>query len=254
MSITWPRDTTRPFVRGPRRIATEIVGALRARKLIALRQKTERLKDRAIEEAIMLSIQYIRDCGDGDLAEFGVHNGRYATIACRELNLYSQRRNVHLFDSFKGYPPLETADRSAAQIVAGTFRPGPHHGQVSPDVLGRRLRGIYRGGDIKIYEGYFDDTLSSIPSTTRFSMIVVDGCLYSSIHSVLDYVFSHSHIGEGAILLFPGWNLGRASPDQMSRRAWSDAVAKFQIEFSDEGSYCGKGRRFIVHRYGASCL
>ena len=141
MSITWPRDTTRPFVRGPRRIATEIVGALRARKLIALRQKTERLKDRAIEEAIMLSIQYIRDCGDGDLAEFGVHNGRYAAIACRELNLYSQRRNVHLFDSFKGYPPLEAADRSAAQVVAGTFRPGPHHGHISPDALARRLRG-----------------------------------------------------------------------------------------------------------------
>jgi hypothetical protein len=179
---------------------------------------TQRLADQDIEKTIVFAIQYARSLEPGDIAEFGVFNGRYAMTEARELAAYSSTRAIHLFDSWSGYGAFDQKDKEAPEVKSGEYNSEPRPDQVPPDVLLRRLERIYRG-PFHIYKGFFKDTVATIRPGTRFVMIVMDGNLFSSTDTVLNHLFANEHVAEGAVLLFPGWNLGRASPDQLVRKA-----------------------------------
>lgn len=199
------------------------------------RRRTEALKISEIRKSIAIAVQYIRS-NPGDIAEFGVHSGQYATITCRELAAYSQNRTLHLFDSFKGYPPL-TKDDASTESMQSTPYP-----QSAPDLL-KRLKRIYP--HVKIYPGFFTDAFLS----PNLSMITLDANLYSSTKTVLDGLLNAGCINQGAVILFGGWNLSRANPKEMAKRAWYEAVEKYSIDYSDEGRFGAKGAYFIIHSY-----
>jgi hypothetical protein len=243
------KESRNPLIRGAYRIAVRVWRFGWSQLYQHRQRKTLRLQDRDIEKAIVLAIQYIRGIGPGDIAEFGVYNGRYAKIECRELEIFGETRDVHLFDSWKGFAPLSDADAHTHLVTSGQFHPGPHRGQPAPQTLKRQLERLYHSGRIHIHQGYFSETLPGIAPGARFAMIVMDANMYAPTKEVLDYLFSHGCVCEGAMFLIPGWNLDRADPNQLARRAWREAVDTFNIKYSDEGRYYSKGAKFIVHSY-----
>ena len=104
---------------------------------------------------------------------------------------------------------------------------------------------------MRIYEGWFSKTISKFPAGTRLGLLHVDCDLYESAKDVLDYVFSRQMVAEGAINLFDDWNCNRAEPGCGERRAWSEAVARFSVDYSPGGPYGWGGTKFIVHSYKA---
>jgi hypothetical protein len=217
----------------------------RSRRALA---HSQRLGDQEIEKTIVFALQYARTLEPGDIAEFGVFNGRYAMIEARELAAYGSSRAIHLFDSWAGYGPFSEKDMEMPEIKSGEYRSEPRSDQVSPGILLGRLKRIY-SGPYHIYKGFFKDTVSKIKPETKFVMVVVDSTTFSSTATVLNHLFANRHFAEGAVLLLPGWNLSRASPDQMVRHAWALAVQKHDVKYSDEGRYYSKGAKFIIHSY-----
>ena len=66
---------------------------------------------------------------------------------------------------------------------------------------------------------------------------------------VLDFCFSHQKVSQGAAIHFDDWDCNRADPHWGERRAWSEIVAKFEMDFSDCGQYGWGSRKFLVHSY-----
>jgi hypothetical protein len=56
-------------------------------------------------------------------------------------------------------------------------------------------------------------------------------------------------VSPGAVIHFDDWDCNRADPGLGERRAWSEAVSKFGIEYSDCGQYGWGSRKVIVHSY-----
>jgi hypothetical protein len=208
-----------------------------------------RIIEAEYERAIVHSLQCISSTTAGDIGEFG-SRGVTAAVECRYLSAFGQDRAIHIFDAFER--PLEpgAADIAMPEFMNGKWdnyirSPNP----VTAAELSRKLGKLYRQERIKIYEGLFRDTLSTIPASTRFAMVVMDATLPSSTEQVLSYLFSSGLVVEGAVILFSDWNIGRAADHLGSRRAWRQAVERFGIEYSDEGRYSWGGQRFIVQSY-----
>jgi hypothetical protein len=220
-------------------------------RLARAKRNTLRLIDADIDRAITLAIQYIRELGPGAIGEFGVYNGRYTFVECRELAAFSQTRDIHLFDSWMGFGPLSEDDRRAPEVRSGQTTSAPHATQMPPEQLKAKLERIYRGGVIHLYRGFFGETVSTMPKDLKFILVVMDANLYTATITVLDRLFNFGHVLEGAMFLFPGWNLSAASPNHGVRRAWAEVVARYGISYSDEGRYYSKGAKIIVHSYSS---
>ena len=83
-------------------------------------------------------------------------------------------------------------------------------------------------------------------------MIHVDGDLYQSAIDALVPCFKKNLISEGALIFFDDFDCNRAARGRGERKAWSDLINMFKIEFSDRGSYARFGHSFIVHAYQAN--
>lgn len=208
-----------------------------------------KLVDDKYAETIDLAVYYVRSSYlEGDIGEFGSH-GTTACVVARQLAYYSVNKSLHLFDSFEGFPePEAKEDLESHHVCSGVWRKGSSAGWISPDKLFRKLEKTLPQ-QIKIYKGYYKDTLPTISSQTKFAMLIMDCCLYQSHYEVLKYLFEHRMIVDGAIILFSDWNANAASPLRGSRKAWDDILKDFDIIFSDEGTYSWGGRKFIVHSY-----
>jgi len=231
-------------------VIINIVNPVRTLRMRLMIRKYERLVEREYERAIDLAIRYIKAAlVDGAIAEFGCQ-GRTAAAECRHLAAFQMRRDLHLFDSFQGAPSFTDDDRLAPEVVAKVWSDERVPASLSARDLRHKLKGIYDGGQVYIYEGYFSETLGKIPASTRFAMIVMDSVTYSSTFESLDWLFSNRLVSEGAVFLMSSWNVSRGSPTQSTRRAWNEAVEKHGVQYSDEGRYNWGGARFIVHGYG----
>lgn len=197
---------------------------------------------------------------EGDVAEFGTCHGDTASILAKSLNYYIQgyarserahdlsRRNLHLFDSFEGFPSAQSAeDRKSPHIRSGVWGAGTATGLSAVELLELCERYLPKE-QIKIYEGWYKDTLCDIPASTRFALLHMDCDLYSSTYEVLDYLLENDQLSDGCAIFFDNWNSNRASPRFGERKAWADCVAKYQLEYSDSGEYGCNSHKFILHR------
>lgn len=235
------------------RVAGDFYWSVRSYKTRLERRRYDRWQHEELERAIMLSLAYVRELS-GDIAEFGVFDGRYAKIECRLMRLYGHKRNLHLFDSWAGHGKYSEADKAAPETHTGQWPVGGSPKQVPPDDLKSELEREYSNGAIKIYQGFFADTVSRISPGSKFAFVVLDANLYSSTLTALDYIFSRRHVVPGAMFLFNGWNTSAASPEASVRRAWQETVEKYGIKYSDEGPYAILGRRMIVQSYAGVSL
>ena len=198
---------------------------------------------------------------EGDFAEFGTCSGYTASLIAHSINFYSQRmvrheqahsmkaRELCLFDSFEGFPEATLPeDLDSPHVASGVWGAGIAKGLNAVQL--RALTEQYLAKDrINIYEGWYKDTLTEIPTGQKFAFVHMDCDLYESTIDVLRYLFSHDHLAEGAMLLFDNWYCNRASDKFAERRAWLKLCEEFEVHTSDLGMYACVGHRMIIHDY-----
>ena len=216
--------------------------------------------------AIRLSLLHCYDnYVDGDIAEFGTNTGRTAAVIAHAMSSNEQRsrrkqelrpemeavlKRLHLFDSFKGMPKAEhEIDAISPHVTRGSWGEGSLNTGVGPEAILKAMSKYLSAKDIIVYDGYFAQTLESIEPTTRFAFVHVDCDLYQSTVEVLNHLFGHGMVSEGAIILFDDWNCFRARRDAGARRAWDESVTRYNIEHSDFQYYSDSGAKVIIHNY-----
>jgi O-methyltransferase len=199
---------------------------------------------------------------EGLIAEFGTMTGETANglaqaIASCDKHMahavkvyHHEPRKLYLFDSFTGLPESAagSVDAKSPHVRDEVWTAGACHGISAEELADRICQHIPRDR-FEIKSGWFSDTVPQLPTDLRFALIHIDSDLYSSAMDILDNLFSRGAIAKGAYLFFDDWNCNRADPAFGERRAWSECVAKFGIEYSDEGGYGIFARRFVVHSY-----
>ena len=182
----------------------------------------------------------------GDVCEFGSRGYNVRTL-CNFLARFEEWRTLHFFDTFEGYPEPRKDDLGQQEIIEGSW--GADGGSViSRKQLRTQSERLYPKHLVKIYKGLFSDTLTELKDR-KIALALLDACQYTSTSEVLTHLFSKSLLSEGAMLQFADWSTSRASPNQGSRRAWSETISKFNVSFSDAGTFNWGGRKFIVHAY-----
>ncbi len=216
-----------------------------------------------IAKTLTLCIQYINGSHVyGDIAEFGTMGGFTAKALATSMVFDLQRqplsksasgenpfRVLRLFDSFQGLPEITSpVDQASPHVVSGAWAKGGCKVLAAAE-LGERIGKIIPQHRFEIYDGWFADTVKTLPPETRFAMIHFDGDLYQSTIDALEPLFERGMVSTGAVLCLDDWNANRALPGVGERRAWRELVAKFDIEASDCGDYSVAGKRFIIHSY-----
>jgi O-methyltransferase len=213
--------------------------------------------DQIVFETLYMAVQYTYGMDvEGDVIEFGTMSGNSACalaqgiVDCESHYPWVRKKQLWLLDSFQGLPASgSAADLEAPHVRAGVWGPGTNVG-LSETALAERLRSYSLGSRVQILNGWFRDTVLTIPQVIKYCCIHVDCDLYESTLDALTPLFARSQISKGAIILFDDWNCNRASNKYGERRAWhSQLQPKFFVQFSDEGSYGVSGHKFIVHDY-----
>lgn len=212
---------------------------------------------------LMVGVQSTYAFGvEGDIAEFGTASGMTAMLLAHAINmcdrLYAphvhmelgRMKDLWLFDSFRGLPDVSTVavDKDALHVRSQIWAAGNLVG-MSRDKLVDACAMALAISRIRTYEGWYSDTVKTIPDNTKFALLHVDCDLYSSTVDVLHPLFSRNMVAEGGAIFFDDWDANRASPDFGQRRAWQECVGKYSIRYSDHGEYGLGGHKFIVHSY-----
>lgn len=201
----------------------------------------------------------------GDIAEFGTMSGTTATGLARAIATCDQylgyaseafgnpARHLYLLDSFVGLPSTGegSVDAESPHVRDNVWSPGSLVG-VTAHRLARMIQAHLPPERFTILEGWFSDTVPAIPSDRRFALLHVDSDLYQSAIDVLDSLFGRGMISRGAYVFFDDWNCNRADPESGERRAWQELTAKYNVRFSDLGTYGIFAQRFVIHDYTGS--
>lgn len=196
----------------------------------------------------------------GDIAEFGTMTGRSAVALATAQSIHEALfarderagKKLWLFDSFQGLPePTATVDLSSPHVQSGLWSQGACRG-MSEEQLKQLIGKILRREDFGILPGWFANSLTLFKPRNGLALVHIDCDLYQSTADVLQGIFGRQLVSEGAVVLFDDWDCNAASPALGERRAWTEAVADFEIVSSDLGSYGLAGRAFLVHSYAGS--
>ena len=177
-------------------------------------------------------------------------------MICRQLAFYRSTRKLHLFDSFEGFPePSAAEDLDAPHVQSGVWCGGGNRAAVSAHRLKKEMDPLSPYPDtVKIYPGWYRDTLPTLADDTKLAMLLMDCCLYRSHYEALSHVFQNEWSPREPSCSFPtGGRTARRRPSA-PRRAWRQLVSELAIDFSDRGSYCWGGHSFIVHSYEGPCF
>lgn len=208
-------------------------------------------------EALGKGISYISMAEvEGDVAEFGTFWGGSARILAASMIVDNDKtRKLHLFDSFAGLPPAEhEIDKAAPHDKTGTWHWSfPHHSGPTPDSVKRVCAEFIAVDRLVVYDGWFKDTLPTIPKETKFAMVHLDCDLYQSTYEVLDYLLARGHLSDGCTLFFDDWYCNKGNPKFGQQAAFRDVHEVTRIweqgsSYTDVGAYGTVGRRFIFHR------
>jgi O-methyltransferase len=198
----------------------------------------------------------------GEIAEFGTATGLTATLLAHAIamsdRLYGHHvqlelgrpKDLYLFDSFQGFPDVskQEVDKDAIHVKSQIWGVGNCRG-LSRDQLFQQCAAILPPERIRMYEGWYADTMKTVPDGTTFALLHLDCDLYSSTMDVLGPLLSRKMLSEGALIFFDDWDTNRASRRFGQRRAWKECVEKYNMEYSDHGEYGFGGHKFILHDY-----
>ncbi len=203
----------------------------------------------------------------GDIVEFGTFAGNTAKSLAYGISSAERmhrgrkqgreadtKRDLFLFDSFEGLPNVTSeVDRNHPDVIAGHWGPGKckMHGPVELlEICGKFLD----KNRIHIFPGWFSETIHKLENDQRFSVVYIDCDLYSSTVDVLDGLFSGHHISAGALIYFDDFHCAASFEELGERRAWNEAVEKYQIKFMTGESYAATGQAFLIDNYNALAI
>ena len=212
-------------------------------------------------QALAKAVQYVIGCGvTGYIAEFGCYQGRSAEVLAKALHYYSlaystndtlneiPERKLYLFDSFQGFPEVDNAvDTKSPHLTRGIWMAGMAKGD-PPQELAKKCSQYIEGRRIKIFCGWYKDTMALVGEDIRFALLHMDCDYYQSTFDVLLPLFQRGLISDGATILFDDWYCNNGSPEFGQQKAWADVMAQCPQKYTDWGAYGVTGRRFIVHR------
>lgn len=228
----------------------------------ANKQTVKLLKnDDGVLKTLTRSVSYIYGMAvEGDIAEFGTMTGTTAVILASAASHYNSAfandvrgsKKVFFFDSFEGLPRARfDIDKNSHHVSTGIWAEGTCLGLDEFEF--KKVVSKYLSQEsFSIYKGFFKDTVPTIEKDQKFGLIHIDSDLYESAIDVLDNLFKNSQVSEGAVILFDDWNCNVASPILGERKAFSEVCKKYDISFSDAGSYGVACHRFIIHSYRSS--
>ena len=213
-------------------------------------RQRETLSDVAIRNSLALSVEYIHGARvQGEVAEFGTMTGKTATALAQSIARYDGSKKLLLFDSFEGLPESQSdIDKSSPHVRSGVWSRGTCQGITSEQLRSMCCKHL-PNHRVHVYAGWFSDTLPTVPADTKLALLHIDSDLYQSAVDVLRYCFAHRVVSRGASIHFDDWDCNQADPRYGERRAWSEMVEEFAVEFSDGGPYGWGARKFIVHSY-----
>jgi O-methyltransferase len=127
---------------------------------------------------------------DGDIAECGVWRGQTAAY----LNRYFFDRNLHLFDTFEGYPE---SDFQAEAELDDKFNREIYVKIDETSTLEPALSKLTFPDNVSIHKGYFPESAKDVDG--KFAFVHVDFGLYNSELAVLEFFYDRLTMG-GAML------------------------------------------------------
>jgi O-methyltransferase len=208
-------------------------------------------QDRAV--TLSLGVQYAyHSYVEGDVVEFGTATGLTARAIARAM-LASERdrptKRLHLFDSFIGHPePTSDIDKNSYEVRTGVWKAGFPR-LLSKDELFQSCSRILPAERIVVYDGWFKDTVSRLPSDQRFAFIHFHGDLYQSAIDAIGGLFRVGAVSNGAMICFSGYNTGQADPNHGERGAWNEITKKYNVVVRDWRAYGSLGQSFLIHDY-----
>lgn len=110
----------------------------------------------------------------GDIAEVGVYRGGTAMLLARVTE--NSGKEIHLFDTFSGMPPV---DPEKDLHACGDF------GDTSVNEVKKYLSEV---GHVRFFPGFFPDTAVSLSDKT-FSLVHVDADIYQSVKDCLEFFY-----------------------------------------------------------------
>ncbi len=197
----------------------------------------------------------------GDVAEFGTMTANSAQalalgISEAERIHYERKgrqspdqKRLHLFDSFEGLPDATAEpDRKHPSYVEGDWRAGQHK-VFGPEKLRAKCSQFVDESRIKIYEGWFKDTVPKLDAAIKFALVHVDCDFYGSTMDVLVPLFSKAHVSSGALIYFDDYHCAASSPELGERRAWDEIQDRFKVKAIQSHCYGPTGQAFVVDSY-----
>lgn len=178
----------------------------------------------------------------GAVLECGTHHGATLLGMAHILRCRRVRARVYGLDSFEGFPEPTWEDASDD----GTMHPWVHKGALgdaSFDELMARLRRMRLSEQVTVIKGFFRDTLPRL-AAERFSLVHLDGDLYESYMSCLE--FAYPRMLAGGYIVFDDYG----SPVYVGARR---AVEEFFADKPEIVQYFpdAPGIRYFVYMGGA---
>tara|TARA_B100000700_G_C15062736_1_gene867008 strand:- start:8436 stop:9344 length:909 start_codon:yes stop_codon:yes gene_type:complete len=194
----------------------------------------------------------------GDIAEFGTCSARSSValaVSCDWFNKnyadqsLQPKKNLHFFDSFEGFPEaVSEIDKSSIHVIGGEWGKGRAN-YLTLSQFNRILKRSINKKFFNIYKGWYSDTLKIVNNDIKFSLIHVDCDLYQSTIDALDPLFERGQISLGAILLFDDWYCHSTDMARGERRAFEELCDKYEIKYSEKGSYSRECNQLIINSY-----
>jgi hypothetical protein len=199
---------------------------------------------------------------EGVIAEFGTMSGETAKGLARAIascdihlshavSMYSQPpRQLYLFDSFVGLPESDagSVDGKSPHVRDQVWSAGTCRG-ITAEQLADGVSNLLPKERFEIFAGWFSETVPQLSPDVRFALLHIDSDLYSSAMDVMDSLFARGMIAKGAFIYFDDWSCNRVDTTLGEQRAWRECIEKYDIHYSDQGSYGIFARRFTVHSY-----
>ncbi len=176
-----------------RKPAAWVMAAKRGDISIELLKAEKKYPDRIRFYNIWLQIERIRRNNvPGDFAELGVYKGETARI----IHLCAPEKQLHLFDTFEGFPP-EDLIRETGKASGYTSR---HFADTSIEKVKRHLG---QQDSILFHKGYFPDSANELKDS-KFAFVSMDADLHNPTKAGLE--FFYPRLSEGGAILIHDYN------------------------------------------------
>jgi O-methyltransferase len=132
----------------------------------------------------------------GHYVECGVWRGGMSAAIAEVLG---KEKDIHLFDSFEGLPPVKDIDgKEAIAWQQDTTSPGYYNNCAAEESFAHEAMKLAQHSRYKTYRGWFENTLPAYEKQP-ISILRLDGDWYDSIKTCLDNLFPY--VVEGGIVI-----------------------------------------------------